>query len=106
MRYCMVGKTKEWQEGYATAMVFLYDIFQSRSNALYKRGLRRKDIKMILAVIDAAIYSRNRLAEIGPRNMDLVLCSDGTAKFIERQTKEKKQHDDSPRIDSSSCNEL
>lgn len=83
----MIGN-KDWQDGYAAAMVFLYDIFKSRSNALYARGVRRKDLRMILAVIDAAIFARNRLAEVGPRNMDLVLHSDGTAEFIERTPKE------------------
>ena len=103
----MVVKSNQWQEGYTTAMVYLYDIFKTRSNALYNRGLRRKDIKMILAVIDAAICSRNRLAEVGPRNMDLILRGDGTAKFVERQKKkEKKKDDDSPRTDSGACPEL
>ena len=78
-------KSKDWHDGYTTAMVFLYDIFHSRSNALYARGIKRKDIRMILAVIDAAIYARGRLAEIGPRNMDLVLHNDGTASFIEKE---------------------
>jgi len=81
----VTGKSKDWNDGYAAAMVFLYDIFQSRSNALFARGLRRKDIRMILAVIDAAIHARGRLSEIGPRNMDLVLHSNGTAEFKERK---------------------
>ena len=78
-------RSKDWQDGYAAAMVFLYDIFDSRSNALYRRGLRRKDIRMILAVIDAAVRARGRLAEIGPRNMDLVLRGNGTAEFVEKK---------------------
>lgn len=80
----MATKSKDWQDGYAAAMVFLYDIFESRSNALYARGIRRKSIRLILAVIDAAVRARNRLAEIGPRNMDLVIHKNGTAEFIER----------------------
>ena len=103
----MAHKSKEWSDGYVTAMVFLYDIFQSRSNALHSRGIRRKDIKMILAVIDAAICSRNRLAEVGPRNMDLILRGDGTAKLVERPNKkEKKNNDNSPRTDSGADPEL
>lgn len=78
-------RSKDWQDGYAAAMVFLYDIFDSRSNALYNRGLRRKDIRLILATIDAAIRARNRLSEVGPRNMDLVLKKDGSAEFVERK---------------------
>lgn len=78
-------RSKDWQDGYAAAMVFLYDIFDSRSNALYNRGLRRKDIRLILATIDAAIRARDRLSEVGPRNMDLVLKKDGSAEFVERK---------------------
>lgn len=78
-------RSKDWQDGYAAAMVFLYDIFDSRSNALYHRGLRRKDIRLILATIDAAICARDRLSEVGPRNMDLVLKKDGSAEFVERK---------------------
>ena len=82
----MDTKSKDWYEGYTTAMVFLHDIFQSRSNALHARGLRRKDIRMILAVIDAAICARRRMAEIGPRNMNLVLHGNGTAEFKEKES--------------------
>ena len=78
-------RSKDWQDGYAAAMVFLYDIFESRSNALYNRGLRRKDIRLILATIDAAIRARDRLSEVGPRNMDLVLKKSGSAEFVERK---------------------
>ena len=102
-----MNNNESWSEGYVTAMVFLYDIFKTRSNALYNRGLRRKDIKMILAVIDAAICSRNRLAEVGPRNMNLILRGDGTAKFVEKpKKKEKKNNDNSPRTDSGADPEL
>ena len=78
-------RSRDWQDGYAAAMVFLYDIFDSRSNALYNRGLRRKDIRLILATIDAAIRARDRLSEVGPRNMDLVLKKSGSAEFVERK---------------------
>lgn len=84
MRWHLDIKSKEWQNGYVAGLCFISDIFESRSNALFKRGLRRKDVWMIVAIIDAAIRARNRLAEVGPRNMDLVLKKDGSAEFIER----------------------
>lgn len=77
--------TKDWQDGYVAGLCFISDIFESRSNALFKRGLRRKDVRMIVEIIDAAIRARNRLAEIGPRNMNLVLYKDGHAEFIEKE---------------------
>lgn len=80
----MDTKSKEWHSGYTTAMVYLSDIFESRANALFKRGLRRKDIRMIVAICDAAFKARNRLAEVGPRGMDLVLHKNGTAEFVEK----------------------
>ena len=80
----MDTNSEEWKAGYAAAIVFLYDIFESRSNALYRRGIRRKDLRLILAVIDAMLVSRDRIAEVGPRNLDLVLHKSGTVEFIER----------------------
>ena len=81
----MAIKSKDWNEGYTTAMCFLSDIFESRSNAFYSRGLlRRKDVKMVVSIIDASIRARQRLAEIGPRNMDLILHKNGYAEFVER----------------------
>ena len=78
-------KSKDYAAGFAAAIVLLYDVFDSRSNALYKRGLRRKDIRLILAVIDAMLRSRDKLSSIGPRNLDLVLKKDGSAEFVERK---------------------
>lgn len=78
-------KSKDYAAGFAAAIVLLYEVFDSRSNALYKRGLRRKDIRLILAVIDAMLRSRDKLSSLGPRNMDLVLKKDGSAEFVERK---------------------
>lgn len=78
-------KSKDYAAGFAAAIVLLYDVFDSRSNALYKRGLRRKDIRLILAVIDAMLRSRDKLSSLGPRNLDLVLKKDGSAEFVERK---------------------
>jgi len=80
--------SKDWYEGFTVAMVWLHDIFKSRTNALYARGVRKRDVRMILAIIDAAFMARKKMSEIGPRAMDLILHSDGTAEFIERIPKE------------------
>ena len=77
---------KDWSEGYTTAMVFLSDIFESRTQAFYTRNLlRKKDIKFIIRVIDAAIASRDKLARVGPRNMDLILHKSGAVEFVEKK---------------------
>ena len=81
----MDTESKEYQAGFAAAIVLMYDIIESRSNALFRRGLRRKDIRMLLALIDAMLISRDKLCTIGPRNMDLVLHKNGSAEFIERK---------------------
>lgn len=76
----------DWSEGYTTAMVFLSDIFESRTQAFYTRNLlRKKDIKFIIRVIDAAIASRDKLARVGPRNMDLILHKSGAVEFVEKK---------------------
>ena len=82
-------RSKDWCDGYAAAMALLYDIFDSRSDALYRRGLRRKDIDMILAVIRAVIVARDRLAEVGARNMQLAVYKSGKAEFLEKDNVKK-----------------
>ena len=82
-------RSKDWCDGYAAAMALLYDIFDSRSDALYRRGIRRKDIDMILAVIRAAIVARDRLAEVGVRNMQLAVYKSGKAEFFEKDNVKK-----------------
>lgn len=96
-------KSKEYFQGFTDALCFISDIFESRSNALYRLGLRRKDIRMIVAVCDAAIRVRKRLAEIGPRNFNLLVYKSGTAEFVERV---KSIGSNSPRTDSDASPEL
>ena len=82
-------RNDQWKAGYAAAMALLYDIFDSRSDALYRSGLRRRDIDMILAVIRAAIVARDRLAEVGARNMQLAVYKSGKAEFLEKDNVKK-----------------
>ena len=86
-----MNKSNDWDAGYAAAIVLLYDIFDSRSDALYKRGLRRKDIRMILSIIDAMLVARDKIATIGPRNMDLLLYKSGKAEFVEKKKKKDER---------------
>ena len=79
--------SEDYAAGIAAAIVLMYDIIESRSDALYKRGLRRKDIRMILAILDAMLRHRNKLCTIGPRNLDLVMYKSGRVEFEERKQK-------------------
>lgn len=83
-------KSKDYYTGFTDALCFISDIFESRGNALYRIGLRRKHIRMIVAICDAAIRARIKMSEIGPRNMDLVLYKSGKAEFIERKKKNER----------------
>ena len=83
----MDTNSKEYAAGFAAAIVLMHDIIESRSNALYKRGIRRKDIRMILAILDAMLRHRDNLCTVGPRNMNLVLYKSGRVEFEERKQK-------------------
>lgn len=79
-------KSKEWSEGYTTALCYIADVFESRANAFYVRKLlRKKDTQLVVNIIDAVFRARDKLAEVGPRNMDLILHKDRTAEFVERK---------------------
>ena len=81
----MDTKSKDYAAGFAAAIVLMYDVFESRSNALHNRGLRRKDIRLVLSILDAMLISRDKLSTIGPRNMDLIIHKKGQAEFVERK---------------------
>lgn len=87
----MAGKSADYRKGFQDAWIFAMDIFESRANAIYnRRWLRKKDIALVAAILDAGFRARDKLTELGPRGMDLVLCHDGSFEFRE---KEKKKHD-------------
>lgn len=86
----MEAKSKDYLDGYAAGLVFAMDVFESRSDAIYSRKwLRRKDIRMVVAILDAIFRARNELLEYGPRGMNLVFCRDGSFEFRKKETKKK-----------------
>lgn len=100
-------KNEDYLRGFQDAWIFAMDIFESRGNAIYSRKwLRRKDIRLISAILDAGFRARDKLIRFGPRGLDLILCSDGSFEFREKQIKEKKKHEDSPRTDPGADPEL
>lgn len=83
--------SNDYLDGMTAALCWISDIFESRSNAFHSRGLlRKKDVKLIASICDAAIRSRFKMAEVGPRNMDLVLHKSGKVEFIERKEKNER----------------
>lgn len=79
-------KSEEWCAGYTTALCYIADVFESRANAFYVRNLlRKKDTRLVVNIIDAVFRARDKLAEVGPRGMDLILHKDRTAEFVERK---------------------
>lgn len=80
--------SEDYAAGFAAAIVLMYDIIESRSDALHRRGVRRKDIRLILAILDAMLRHRNKLCTVGPRNMNLVLYKSGRVEFEERKQKQ------------------
>ena len=104
----MEGKSQQFIEGFTTALIWLEDVFQTRGNAMfYRKWLRRKDIRLVIGIIDAMFRARNQMVDLGPRGMDLILCPDGSFEFRERQKKkEKDNNDNSQRTDSGNASEL
>lgn len=85
----MIEKSNDYKVGFRDAWIFAMDIFESRANAIYSRKwLSKKDIKLVAAILDAGFRARDRLTEVGPRGMDLVLCRDGSFEFREKEKQE------------------
>ena len=82
-----MSRSAEWMEGFTTAICFLSDIFERRTKAFYRRKwLRQKDTQLVVAIIDAALRARERMAEIGPGQMNLIFNPDGSFDFVEKKT--------------------
>lgn len=67
-------RSPDFIEGMTAGMVWISDIFELHTDAFVKKGLlRKKDVKLVLNIIDAAIRRRETLADVGPRNMNLFI---------------------------------
>lgn len=101
-------KSSDYKRGFQDALIFAIEIFETRKDTMFSRKwFRRKDIKRIISILDAAFYAREKLINLGPRGMDLILRPDGSFEFRERQKKnEKDNNDNSQRTDSGNASEL
>ena len=73
-------RSPEFINGMTAGMVWISDIFELHTDAFVKKGLlRKKDVKLVLNVIDAAIRRRETLADVGPRNMNLFIGKDSAS---------------------------
>ena len=78
-------KSNEDMQGFTDALIFLSDIFESHSDAfLRKRLLRKKDTRLVVGIIDAAIRRRETLADVGPKKMNLFIRPDRSADLKEK----------------------
>ena len=78
-------KSNDYIAGFTTALVFISDIFESHSDAFLRRGLlRKKDTKLVVSIIDAAIRRREVLMDVGPKKMNLFIRPDRSADMKEK----------------------
>lgn len=78
-------KSDEYMQGFTDGLIFLSDIFESHSDAfLRKRLLRKKDTRLVVGIIDAAIRRRETLADVGPKKMNLFIRPDRSADLKEK----------------------
>ena len=80
-----MNKSADYEAGFTQALVFISDIFELHSDAFVKKGLlRKKDVRMVVNIIDAAIRRRETLADVGPREMNLFIGKDRSASLKEK----------------------
>ena len=78
-------RSQEFINGMTAGMVWISDIFELHTEAFVKKKiLRRKDVKLILNIIDAAIRRRETLADVGPRGMNLFIGANQSASLKEK----------------------
>ena len=85
MAHKHIFKSQEWLDGYVAGLIWISDIFESHTNAFARAGLlRKKDVKLVVNIIDAAIRRRELLAEKGSRGVDLFIGKDYSASLKEK----------------------
>ena len=78
-------KSPEYTQGFTEALVFVSDIFDLHQSAFVKKGLlRKKDITLVLNIIDACIRRRDVLSDVGPKGVDLFIGKDRSASLKEK----------------------
>lgn len=81
----MALQSDEFRNGYTQALLDMYIIFDSHSNALYRsKKLPLKGVKFVLAVIDGIIKRRDTIMDIGPDKMNMFARKDNTVDFKEK----------------------
>lgn len=78
-------KSDEYMRGATAAFVFVSDLFEKRSHAFVKKGLlRKKDVKLVCAILDACIRRREVLMDVGADKVNLFIRKDGHADIKEQ----------------------
>ncbi len=77
--------TEEYLRGATDTLCYLSDIFERHSSAFVKRKLlRKKDVKLVVGIIDAFIRRREVILDVGPKRVNLFVRPDRTAEFKEK----------------------
>ena len=77
--------SEEFMNGLTAGLVFASDIFEQHCKALYHRRILRKcDVEFVCDVLEACLRHREKLAEVGPKGMRLVIKSDGSIDLKEK----------------------
>ena len=78
-------KSHDFTDGFTAALVYVSDLFESHADALIEKKLMRKrQIKLVVSIIDACIRRRETLADVGPKKMNLFVRPDGRADLKEK----------------------
>ena len=78
-------QSPDWYAGYTTALVFVSDIFEKHSNAFVAKNLlRKKDVALVVNIIDACIRRRELLADVGPSGVNLYVSKSRKASIREK----------------------
>lgn len=81
----MSVQSDEFRKGYTQALLDMYIIFDSHSDAIYSSGkLQRKGITFVLAVIDGIIKRRDTIMDVGPQKMNMFARKNHTVEFKEK----------------------
>lgn len=81
----MALKSPEYMQGFTDALVYISYVFEKHSDAFMNKGyLKKKETRLVVSIIDAALRRRETLADVGPNKMNLFIRKDRSADMKEK----------------------
>lgn len=78
-------RSKDYADGYLMALLDMSTILETRTSAISCRtGMRIKDIKLIINIIDAIIRRRETVMDVGIKKMNMFIRKDKTVDLKEK----------------------